>query len=400
MKANLGDPRKYIETSLAQRSKKTGDVCGDYVLTDRTSEATTTVLADGIGSGIKAHIAAVMCASRLMELIRLGFTLREACKKIVDTMHEARTKDIPFAAFSVCRILNSGHATIISYEIPGPILINNRLAAYLPQQRSFSMGLEMISEVNCMLEYGDAIVLVSDGVSQAGLGHLFRLGWGTTNACDFVNGCLMQGTALGDIPERIISKVREISGGRYGDDTTCLALYCREARTLNILTGPPEKKSKDKEIVPRFMEMKGTKVICGSSTAEMVARHLGVPVRTKNISEAFHKPPSYEIEGIDYATEGAITLNQVYNILEEEARNLETDSSVSDLFRFFHASDRINFIVGTARNSGHENIVFRQMGVFPREVIVRLLAERLTSMGKLVNVEYIQCEDKRSSSGT
>jgi hypothetical protein len=374
MKANLGDPRKYIETSPAQRSKKTGDVCGDYVLTDRTSEATTTVLADGIGSGIKAHIAAVMCASRLMELIRLGFTLREACKKIVDTMHEARTRDIPFAAFSVCRILNSGHATIISYEIPGPILINNRLAAYLPQQRSFSMGLEMISEVNCMLEYGDAIVLVSDGVSQAGLGHLFRLGWGTTNACDFVNGCLMQGTALGDIPERIISKV--------------------------ILTGPPEKKSKDKEIVPRFMEMKGAKVVCGSSTAEMVARHLGVPVRTKNISEAFHKPPSYEIEGIDYATEGAITLNQVYNILEEEARNLETDSSVSDLFRFFHASDRINFIVGTARNSGHENIVFRQMGVFPREVIVRLLAERLTNMGKLVNVEYIQCEDKKPSSGT
>ena len=391
MSQNLDDARKYIETSIAQKSKKTGNVCGDYVLIERTSEATTTILADGIGSGIKAHIAAVMCASRLMELIRLGFTLREACRKIVDTMHEARTKDIPFAAFSICRILNSGHATIMCYEIPGPILINNRLAAYLPQQRSFSMGLEMISEINCMLEYGDAIILVSDGVSQAGLGHLFRLGWGTANACDFVNGCLIQGTALGEIPEKIIAKAKEVSGGRYGDDTTCVTLYCREARTLNILTGPPEKKSKDKEVIRRFMEMKGTKVVCGSSTAEMVARYLAVPVRTKNISEAFHKPPSYEIDGIDYAAEGAITLNQVYNILEEEAYKLEADSSVSDLFRFFHSSDRINFIVGTARNPGHENIVFRQMGVFPREVIVRLLAERLTNMGKLVNVEYIQC---------
>ena len=391
MNQNPDDAKKYIETSLAQKPKKAGGICGDYVLTDRTPEATTTILADGIGTGIKAHIAAVMCASRLMELIRIGFTLREACKKIVDTMHEARTRDIPFAAFSICRILNSGHATIISYEIPGPILINNRLAAYLPQQRSFPMGLEMISEVNCMLEYGDAIVMVSDGVSQAGLGHLFRLGWGTANACDFVNGCLIQGTALGDMPEKIMSKVKEISGGRYGDDTTCLTLYCREARTLNILTGPPEKKSKDKETVRSFMEMKGIKVICGSSTAEMVARHLGVPVKVKSISDAFHRPPSYEVEGVDSATEGAITLNQVYNILEVEAHKLEADSSVSDLFRFFHASDRINFLVGTARNPGHENIIFRQMGVFPREVIIRLLAEKLTKMGKLVNVEYIQC---------
>jgi hypothetical protein len=322
--------------------------------------------------------------------MRVGFTLREACSKIVHTMHEARTKDIPFSAFSACWVLNNGHATIMSYEIPSPILINNRLAAYLPKQRFYPLGLEMIAEVNCMLEYGDAIILVSDGVSQAGLGHLFRLGWGTANACDFVNGCLIQGTALGEIPEKIITKVKEVSGGRYGDDTTCAALYCREARTLNILTGPPEKKSKDKEVIRRFMEMKGKKVVCGSSTAEMVARHLGVPVKTKNISEAFHKPPSYEIEGIDYAAEGAITLNQVYNILEEEAHKLEADSSVSDLFRFFHASDRINFIVGTARNPGHENIVFRQMGVFPREVIIRLLAERLTNMVKLVNIEYIQ----------
>ena len=120
MSQKLDDARRYIETSIAQKSKKTGNVCGDYILVERTPEATTTILADGIGTGIKAHIAAVMCASRLMELIRLGFTLREACRKIVDTMHEARTTDIPFAAFSVCRILNSGHATIMSYEIPEP----------------------------------------------------------------------------------------------------------------------------------------------------------------------------------------------------------------------------------------------------------------------------------------
>ncbi len=389
MTPNLSESRKYIEAVLAQSAKKAGRVCGDYVVIDRTPEATTAVVADGIGTGIKARVAAVMYTARLMELIRLGFTLREACRKLVDTMHEARTRDIPFSAFSVCRILNSGHATIVSYEIPAPILINNYLAAYQPKQRSFTMGLEMIAEVNCMLDYGDGIVMVSDGVSQAGLGHQYRMGWGTQGACDFINGCLVRKVDLKAVPGEILGKVKEISGSTYGDDTTCLLLVCREAHSLNILTGPPANRGKDREAVLRFLDMKGTKVVCGSTTAEVTARILEVKVKIKDISDAFHKPPSYEIKGIDYATEGAVTLNQVYNILEEKAESLDHNSSVSTLYELLHTADTINFVVGTATNPGHENIVFRQMGMFPREVIVQFLADRLRKMGKLVNVEYI-----------
>lgn len=389
MKTPPDESRKYIEIANSQAAKRPGGICGDFIITERTSEATTTIVADGIGTGIKARVAAVMCASRLMELIRVGFTLREACYKIVDTMHAARTTDIPFSAFSVCRVLVSGHATVMSYEIPSPVLINNRLAAYLPKQRVFPMGLEMVGEVNCMLEYGDGIIMVSDGVSQAGLGQQYRMGWGIQGACDFINGLLVQGTQMKDIPQKIIANVREISGATYGDDTTCSLLLCREAHVLNILTGPPARKSDDGKVVKEFMETRGTKIVCGSTTAEIVARNLGVAIDIKDVSNAYHKPPSYDIKGIDYSTEGAITLNQVYNILGEAPEKLESDSSVSDLYRFFHTSDTINFLVGTAANPGHEHIVFRQMGVYPRDVIVRLLAEKLKAMGKLVNIIYL-----------
>jgi hypothetical protein len=389
MKPRLSDPRKYMEVVEAQSAKRAGRICGDFVITERSPEATLTIVADGIGTGIKARVAAVMCASRLMELTKVGFTLREACSKIVHTMHEARTKDIPFSAFSACRVLNNGHTTIMSYEIPSPVLINNRLAAYLPKPRFYPLGLEMIAEVNCMLDYGDGIALLSDGVSQAGLGHHYRMGWGVQGACDFINGCLAQGYDLKVIPDRVLGKVKEISGATYGDDTTCVVVFCREAKTLNVLTGPPANKSSDKTVVMEFMSMKGTKVVCGSTTSEMTGRVLGVSVDMKEIASAYHKPPSYDIKGLDYATEGAITLNQVHNILGENADKLEADSSVSDLYRLFHSADTINFIVGTASNPGHENIVFRQMGIFPREVVVKLLAEKLTRMGKLVNVDYV-----------
>ena len=66
MTPNTSEPWKHVEVITAQSAKRAGRVCGDYVVVDRTAEATTAVLADGIGTGIKARVAAVMCASRLM----------------------------------------------------------------------------------------------------------------------------------------------------------------------------------------------------------------------------------------------------------------------------------------------------------------------------------------------
>ncbi len=390
MKKGPGDAGKYVKTVLAQSAKRAGMICGDFVTVERTDEATTVVLADGIGTGVKARVAAVMCASRLMELIRLGFTLREACAKVVDTMHEARFSDIPFAAFCVCRVLNSGHATILSYEIPTPILVDKQLAAYLPQPRSYPLGLEMIAETNCVLDHGDGIILVSDGVTQAGLGHTYRMGWGLPLVSDFVNGCLLQGTELGHVLEKILERVKDISGSTYGDDTTCLLVLCREARVLNVFTGPPSNRTNDGAVVTEFMEMKGTKAVCGSTTSEIFSRQLKKPVTVKDglTGDYFH-PPSYEISGIDIATEGAVTLNQVYNIIDEKEEKLESHSSVSDLYRLFHGSDMINFFVGTASNPAHRAIAFKQMGVLPREAIVLLLVEKLKKLGKLVNIDYL-----------
>jgi len=74
----------------AQSSKKPGWPCVGMVDCDRDAKATTICLADGIGSGINAHIAAEMCVSRFRELLRLGFSSRQAFARIVTTMESAR----------------------------------------------------------------------------------------------------------------------------------------------------------------------------------------------------------------------------------------------------------------------------------------------------------------------
>lgn len=388
MMMNPCSPENYVGITTVQVNKANGAVCGDYVLSERTEEATTVILCDGIGSGIKAHIAAVMAANRLMELMRLGFSLRQACAKVVMTMHAARTQNIPFAAFCVCRVLNDGQATLISYEMPSPIIVEH-MAASVASPRFITLENEVIAEMHFRLHTKNALFIFSDGISQAGMGREFKFGWTEEGVANFIRSAFAQQKSVNLVPSMILEKVYQYSGPTYGDDSTVVLLQCRKAKTLHILTGPPADPQNDQKIVDRFMQLPGSKIVCGSTTADITALCLDEIVTSKPMSNAFHKPPQYEISGIDLVTEGALTLNQVCNILEEDPNTYEADSCVSSLCLCLRDADAVNMLVGTAANPGHQNIVFRQMGILPRLVIVQKIAEKLRKMGKLVTMEYV-----------
>lgn len=384
---NRENEKTYVDAFFAQASKNNGAVCGDYVEVERSPEATTCILCDGIGSGIKANLAAVMCKARLLELVRLGFTLREACEKVVETMHRAHFEDIPFAAFSVCRILNDGTGVVMAYEMPPPLVLNN-FTVSVADQRFYTLGNEVIGETRFHFSPGDAVLMVSDGITQAGMGRVFRTGWSIERCCDFVRECCGEGASLREVPGKVVGKVEELSGPSYGDDATAMLLACRLPQVLNIFTGPPRNKALDRAAAGEFTAAEGRKAVCGSTTAELIARQLGEKVSVKGSSDTYYTPPYYQISGIDLVTEGAITLNQAYNILEDDPREMTEETGVSRLLSELQAADVINFFVGTAQNLCHQDIVFKQMHVLPRAVIVQLLSERLKKMGKQVRVKY------------
>jgi hypothetical protein len=383
------EPAKFIEILSAQSSKTGRDACGDVISYERSPEATTAILCDGLGSGIKANLAATMCASRLTELLRLDFSLRHACERVVATMHKARTGDIPFSAFSIVRIRIDGFATILTYEMPPPLLIENGVS-YCLKPHFLTLGNEVVSEFSLMLKPADSIMLTSDGISQAGLGGgQYKMGWTMDGASLYVNSLLNSGILLNDIPGELLKQARLISGGIFGDDTSVLALSCRQASLLNILTGLPDNAVKDDEVIKNFYKLNGKKAVCGSTTAEVVGRVLRKPVKAFQLSQAYYQPPQYAIDGFDLVSEGAITLNQAYNILDADWGGCDLHSCVADLCRLMKESDCINFWVGTATNLGHQDLVFKQMNIMPRVKIVERLADKLKGMGKLVTVQYV-----------
>jgi hypothetical protein len=375
----------HVEVNDSLLSKRTGKPSGDVVRVVRSPAWTTILLCDGMGSGIRANVAATLHAARLLELEKQGVSLRDAFARVVGTIHEDRGKTPMYAAMAVARILQSGEATILTYDMPAPVFAGT-LHASLLSQRLFHADAALLGESHCHLGVGEGICLMSDGITQAGIGTQFRDGWGAEQAARFLDALLARKSPLDRIPDELTSRARQLWGERLGDDCTAAFAYCRPGKQLSIMTGPPYRPSADRDFVERFLSTPGWKAVCGATTAKIVARHLGKELGMDQ-SDPMIAPPSYRIDGIDLVTEGAVTLTQVYNILEEDPSRYEEWSGVTELCDLLRAADRIHFFIGTASNPGNMSIAFQQKGILPRTRTVPLIRDRLTKAGKLVVVD-------------
>jgi hypothetical protein len=375
--------RLYIDDYIEQVNKKQNIICGDYCLIKRKSSYTDFILCDGMGSGPKANIAAIMCANRVLELMDNGVSIYVACEKAVKLMHRARTETVPFAAFTVVRIMKSGQFVALSYEIPGPLLVSNGASSEL-KLRHFPMAGEIVSESTGVLRDGASLVLCSDGVTQAGLGILEGLGLGLEGFNYLINKELTKGTPFLEIPKAVIKTTHLLSGYVHADDTTIAVLTARPAKVLNILTGPPKLKKDDETYVNKFMQRDGAKVVCGSSTSDIVAKALNEELEIIVNATSFTKPPRYKIKGLDLVTEGAITLNQLYNIIDEPVETYDEESCVSELAKLVKDSDIIRMYIGGAKNRVHSDISFKQGGILERHKIIELLIDKFEKAGKIV----------------
>ncbi|MBX3007342.1 MAG: SpoIIE family protein phosphatase [Melioribacteraceae bacterium] len=378
----------HFEVITEQIPKRLGKPSGDVTSTERDKTSTYHTLCDGVGSGAKANITATMCVARLGELIRTGLSIRQAFANIVHSMEDARKKDMPLAFFTVARILPDGVATILTYEMPEVIFISKRYATRLKiLTQTFNDA--VIGETNCILEKGEGILLFSDGISQAGLGKGLVNGWGIDGINKFVNDSLRAGCDVKKLPKLIIDEAKKLWKNEPGDDLSVSLILCRKGKIINLLTGPPVDPKNDESVVKKFLSNEGLKIVCGASTAKIVARELGKEFQINPNFKSEISPPDYEIEGIDLVTEGAVTLNQLYNIWDEDTSKLEKDSPVTILYSLLSVADRVNLYLGNSKNPASEDISFVQQGILKRDKIIKLLVEKLIAEQKLVHIEAL-----------
>jgi hypothetical protein len=136
--------------------------------------------------------------------------------------------------------------------------------------------------------------------------------------------------------------------------------------------------------------MKGIKIVCGATTARIVGDELGKNVMLDDDEDNDGiTPPKSTLEGIDLVTEGLVTLNQLYNVLDENRDEMRDDNPVTQLYDYLILADRVNFFVGTAFNPANVSMSYKQRGLIPRKKVIGLIAEKLREMGKMIVVTEV-----------
>jgi len=377
----------YFDIDYIQSPKVLDGPCGDVISYYRKEKETVIIFADGLGSGIKANINANFCVSRIKQLLLDGVSPQKTFFNVVQTMEKTKKTTNTYAAFMIIKVRVDGVLTVLNYEMPDILFITTNHLEKLTG-KAIIPTVPTAKETIINLKDSEGIIAVCDGIVEAGLGELYLKGWGIDGLEAYASHCYAMGYRKHKLISEIHKKALDISGSNYRDDCSVLKLCCRKSNVLNILTGPPRNKLNDYSIMSLFSELDGTKIISGGKTAEIYATKLNLEISYERLVKDELSPPLSNIDGIDLVTEGAITLNQVYRLCDDDSF-YDPTSAIGRMCEQLREADLIRIYLGVSNDLSKNNVTFKQQGLLPRENIIKLLANKLTEMGKIVVIKDV-----------
>ncbi len=377
----------FIDIDCTQEKKYNQNTYGDYFVSKRYPEAgrLVAVLSDGLGSGIKANILACMTSTMLLKFVEAESDIQKACEIILNSLPVCKIRKISYSTFSAIDCDDEGNAKIVEEGNPQFLWIRNNQILE-PQYRiitskTFSNRHMHIYKIK--LEKGDRLIFCSDGVTQAALGSKdLRLGLKREGLIDIVLKELSTEPNISsrELSRRIVkSALIAEPDHKAKDDISALCVYYRDPRESLIFTGPPYHQAKDSIYAHTFFNFQGKKAVCGGTTANLISRELGIPVRN-DLHQISGKLPSIShMEGIDLVTEGILTLTKACEYLETEEIGKD---AAGELVKFLLDSDCITFMVGAKLNQAHYD------PTLPVEIEIR--KNIIKKMKKLLEDKYIK----------
>ena len=390
-----------ITTEMASRSlNHVGEIlCGDQVQIVHRKDSDILVLADGMGSGVRANMLSTLTSQIFGKMLLEGASLEECVETVIDTLPADPRTGASYSTFTVLQIFHDGRGILFEYENPGCIFIRGGELIRIPRNEQIISG-KPINTFRFTAEVGDTFLIMSDGTIHAGLGNLMSFGWPWEDIADFA----LRGHTVGQSPlreaVRICDTCNDLYNGAPGDDTTVACVHVTARKRLHLMTGPARDKADDVRMVRNFMSGDRTvlRIVSGGTSASIVSRVLNRPMSVSMDYGDSDLPPEGFIEGIDLVTEGVLTLARVIQILKEYAQPERIDE------RFFQMLDEPNpaskvarmiiedctevrLYVGTAVNAAYQNPDLPlELGL--RMNLTNQLSEALEAIGKKVEHEY------------
>lgn len=369
-------------------------LCGDHVDIVENGEDSVIVLADGLGSGVKASILSTLTSKIISTMMAEGLTLEDCVSTIAATLPICSMRGVAYSTFTIVHLIGSRDAEIIQYDNPKVIMLRDGQNYDYPTTEMNIEGKKILKSL-VRLQEDDIFILMSDGCPHAGLGTSFNFGWKREDIISFMETVSLAGYTAKTLSTILVDECNKLYGEKPGDDTTACVVRVRKREPMNILFGPPSNRSDCDRMMSLFFSKEGKHIICGGTTSSIAAKYLGKPIRVSLNFEVSDIPPIAELEGVDLVTEGVITVNKVLSYAKDylednssyEQWSMQRDGASMICRLLFEEATDINFFVGKAINPAHQNPDL-PINFSIKMNLVEELSACLKKMGKRIKVSY------------
>lgn len=346
--------------------EKHGNIASGDVFLYRKIQAENRIIAilsDGLGSGVKANVLASMTASMGLNFTEIREPLERMAEIIISTLPVDSERMISYASFTIIDIDFEGLSRIIEFGNPQAVVLRNGELCNLERETVAFKKAKTNQQDMWLTEFyalrDDRIVFFSDGVTQSGIGNAtFPFGWDRDNVVDYTHKKLQEDQTLSaaQLSKTIVRQSLKNDIYKAQDDTSCAVVYFRKPRNLLVCSGPPYHEKDDAELVDIYSEFQGKRIICGGTTAKIIAEGCNEEIEMDLDFTPSGIPPVSYMKSAALVTEGIITLGRAAKILEEYSEeSISEDNAAADLVKELLNHDMITFIVGTKINNAHQD---------------------------------------------
>ncbi len=389
----------YLDVNCSQNQHRGEFICGDVYISRRIKEdgRTIVVLSDGMGSGIKANVLATLTASMAVNFTVEQKEVQKTAELIMNTLPVCSVRKVSYSTFTIIDIEDNGNTTIIEYDNPRSLVMRNQ-DVFDPEWNEVVLESKrnkgkILFTCHFKAEKEDRIFFWSDGIIQSGMGtKVLPFGWGRDAVVSYVTKTIKNTPFISSLKlsTKIVNMALLNDGGKPLDDSSCGIIYFREPRKLLFVTGPPYDNANDADFALTVQQFGGKKIISGGTTAEIIARELGLKFSAGIELIDPDLPPAAQMEGVDLVTEGILTLSKVVRILKKYEKDQVFDKGPAhQIVKLFLESDHIRIVNGTRINVAHQDPNLPVELEIRRSVVKQIASLLENKFLKEVEIKYV-----------
>lgn len=197
------------------------DLCGNRVEIIRKADGVTAILADGLGSGVKANMLASLAVKMFSFMLDRSESIDDVIDMIVDSQPNDRKSGISYSTFTIIQILGSGIINIAQMDMPAPVFLHHGKFVPINMSERIING-KTIKVSQMTIKHTDTITAFSDGVLSAGIRDNLKNGWQQKNIAAYMVNAYKPSISAEKLTRLLLTASNSLYINKPSDDLSVL----------------------------------------------------------------------------------------------------------------------------------------------------------------------------------